>query len=153
MFWNFLRLLSSFMFFCTERILFAGDYLLRCNFLLQISSFLFQVYRRQKIYKNIKVLRIHILADVINGILSRTKTLLWKNIDFDPKTLIKLSKLGLTEKSFTLVSLFCCYVILLTLHLFEWQKTFMSILLGFISPRTSIIELTCTTHLWRDRSI
>ena len=70
-----------------------------------------------------------------------------KYIDFDPKTLIKISKLGLTEKSFRLVSLFCCYVILLTLHLFEWQKTFMSILLGFISPRTSIIELTCTTHL------
>ena len=86
-------------------------------------------------------------------ILRRNETLVWKNIDFDPKTLIKLSKLGLTEKSFRLVSLFCCYVILLTLHLFEWQKTFMSILLGFISPRTSIIELTCTTHLWCDRSI
>ena len=103
--------------------------------------------------KYIKTLKFEVLADLINGIITRTKTLLWKNIDFDPKTLIKLSKLGLTEKSSTLVSLFCCYVILLTLHLFEWQKTFMSILLGFISPRTSIIELTCTTHLWCDRSI
>lgn len=99
------------------------------------------IYLRFLVDKNyIKTLKIEVLIH---------EFWIWidKFIDFDPKTLIKLSKLGLTEKSFKLVSLFCCYVILLTLHLFEWQKTFMSILLGFISPRTSIIELTCTTHL------
>ena len=102
-------------------------------FCCKFPSFYFRFTLDKKFIKTLKL---------IGGLLH-----IHKYIDFDPKTLIKLSKLGLTEKSFRLVSLFCCYVILLTLHLFEWQKTFMSILLGFISPRTSIIELTCTTHL------